>query len=63
VRPKMSEKIDADLFARLMGLPLPARTDLLEFLGETLVEGEELERFLEDMAARDYQLTVKKPLS
>jgi hypothetical protein len=46
-----------------MGLPLPARTDLLEFLGETLVEGEELERLLEDMAARDYQLTVKKPLS
>ncbi|MBO6604140.1 MULTISPECIES: hypothetical protein [Paracoccaceae] len=49
----MSKKIDPDLFARLMGLPQPARNDLLEFLGETPVAEAELERLIEDAANKD----------
>lgn len=49
----MSEKIEPDLFARLMGLSQPARNDLLEFLGETPVAEAELERLIQDVANRD----------
>jgi len=48
----MPDKIDPDLFARLMGLSHPVRKDLLEFLGQTPVAEAELERLVEDVSAR-----------
>ncbi|WP_168193233.1 hypothetical protein [Rhodophyticola sp. CCM32] len=50
----MSEKINPEIFARLMKLPKPVRDDLLEFLGETPVADEELERLI-DAAIKDNQ--------
>lgn len=49
----MTEKIDPDLFARLMGLSKSARNDLLEFLGETPVAEAELQRLIDDVANSD----------
>ncbi len=46
----MSDKIDPDLFARLMGLARLDRRDLLEFMGETPIEKAELERLIDEMA-------------
>jgi len=57
----MSEKINPDLFARLMGLAHPARRDLLEFMGETPIEEAELERLIEEMAQKGKVVTAPKP--
>lgn len=57
----MSEKINPDLFARLMGLAGPARRDLLEFMGETPIEEAELERLIEEMARKGKVATPRKP--
>lgn len=57
----MSEKINPDLFARLMGLAHPARRDLLEFMGETPIEEAELERLIEEMAQKDAGRVPPKP--
>lgn len=48
----MTEKIDPDLFARLMGLSRKEREDLLGFLGETPVAKAELERLVAEVARR-----------
>ena len=56
---RMSEKINADLFARLMGLAHPARRDLLEFMGETPIAEAELERLIEEIAQKGNSKTPK----
>jgi len=57
----MSEKINPDLFARLMGLAHPARRDLLEFMGETPIEEAELARLIDEMAQRGKVKPSPKP--
>ena len=55
----MSEKINPDLFARLMGLNHPARRELLEFMGETPIAEVELERLIEEITKTDTKETPK----
>ncbi len=43
VRP-MAQKIEPDLFARLMRLTPKARTDLLEYIGQSPVHASEIAR-------------------
>ncbi len=57
----MSEKINPELFARLMGLSHPARRDLLEFMGETPIEEAELERLIEEIAQKGKVKMPPKP--
>jgi hypothetical protein len=57
----MSEKVNPDLFARLMGLSHPARRDLLEFMGETPIEEAELERLINEIAQKGKVRTPPKP--
>ena len=40
----MDKRIDPDLFARLMKLSPDARTDLLEFIGQTPLSSDEIRR-------------------
>lgn len=47
----MSQRIDPDLFAQLMKLSQGARTDLLEFLGQTPLAPEEALRLARGTAA------------
>ena len=57
----MSDKIDPDLFARLMGLARLDRRDLLEFMGETPIEEAELERLIEEIAQKGKVKMPPKP--
>jgi hypothetical protein len=56
----MTRKIDPDLFAQLMRLSATARTDLLEFMGQTPLAPDEARRLAEGHIANTNGEWIKR---